>query len=82
MGAIYATITIELSSDGMIIKCDEAEKTAYIKKNINGNTDIRPLVDFINEVEDYMDPDVTYKITEKGEKYLKELQKLQEKKNN
>lgn len=79
MSAIYATITLQLSNDGMFIKCDDTETTEYIKKNKNGNTDMQPLVDFINDVEDMMDPDTTYQITEKGMRYLKLLEEMEKK---
>ena len=77
MSAIYATITIQLSNDGMFIKCDDTETTEYIKKNKNGKTNMQPLVDFINDVEDIMDPDVTYQITEEGLRYLKMIEEME-----
>lgn len=72
MNGEIATIQLHLFPNGMYVECEETEDGKFIPAG-----DIRPLLEFINDVQDVCDPDATFTITEKGEKrlgeYLKEL---------
>jgi DNA-binding transcriptional regulator WhiA len=66
MNKKIAEITITLYQQGLIARCKELEMESMC---VDGNA----LMDFINEVQEFTDPDVRYKLTEKGKKAV-ELQ--------
>jgi hypothetical protein len=67
MATIYATMTIEFSKAGLHAICEDIEEDCFC---IGG--DLRPLVDLINDVDAYCNPETRFSLTEKGLKTLKE----------
>jgi hypothetical protein len=66
----YAKIELELYKSGMRVSCEDTGDETFIPRG-NGNA----LMDFINNVDEICDPEATFVITEKGLKYLEELEK-------
>lgn len=69
----YATITLELYKNGIMISCEDIGDDEFIEHG-NGNK----IMDFINHVEDICDPDARFELTEEGLKYVEELNKLKD----
>lgn len=68
MATIYATIKIELSKAGLHAICEDIEEDCFC---IGG--DLRPLVDLINDVDAYCNPETRFSLTEKGREELKKI---------
>ena len=65
--ATYATIVLELSKAGIHAICEDIEEDVFC---INGN--LEPLVELINKVEEFCNPDTTYRLTDKAKKMIEE----------
>ncbi len=63
-----AEISIHLFPNGMYVECEEIDDAKFIPQG-----DIQPLVDFINEVSAFTDPNATFQITGKGREHVKKL---------
>lgn len=63
-----ATITIHLFPNGMYVESEDTGDGKFIPEG-----DIQPLIDFINEVQDFTDPNTRFALTEKGKQIAKEL---------
>lgn len=63
-----ATINIHLFPNGMYVECEDIDDAKFIPEG-----DIQPLIDFINEVSDFTDPNARFALTEKGKQKVKEL---------
>lgn len=66
---MYATIILNLYETGIHFTCEDAGIDELISR---GDGD--KLIDLINDVELICNPKVTFKLTEKGKKYLKEIE--------
>lgn len=63
-----AEISIHLFSNGMYVECEEIDDAKFIPAG-----DLQPLVDFINEVSSFTDPNARFTITEKGKMHVEKL---------
>ena len=68
MNQKIAEIRIDLYQKGLRACCEELEMDTFCE---NGNE----LMEFLNEVQESTDPDITYKLTEKGMEYIQQLEK-------
>lgn len=68
MSKNYATVTLKFFKAGIYAECEDLELTEFISKG-----DGQAMMDFLNEVDEFSDPDTTYVITEKGKEYLNSL---------
>lgn len=63
-----AEISIHLFPNGMYVECEETDDAKFIPQG-----DIQPLIDFINDVSAFTDPDARFALTEKGKAHVKKL---------
>lgn len=66
MNKKIAEISIDLYQRGLLAKCEELEMEAMCSSG-------EELMDFLNEVQCLTDPDVMFKLSEKGEAVVKAL---------
>ena len=66
---MYAKVILELFKSGVHIYCEDADFDDFIPLG-EGNK----FMDALNEIYACVDPDTVYKLTEKGEEYLKQLE--------
>lgn len=64
----YAQATIHFFEGGLYVECEDLDIGKFIPVG-NGNA----LMDIINEIDDIMNPDSRFSITEKGEEALKQM---------
>lgn len=64
-----AVITLELYNSGIHFICDDTGHDDFISKG-----DADHLVELINEVDMYTDPNTVFKLTEKGKELLNKLE--------
>lgn len=73
---IYATIKLELTKAGIYAHCDDLDKDVFIPADReNGESDITPLLNLINDAETYCNTDTIFKLTEKGKRHAAMLRK-------
>ncbi len=70
MNGETALIKIHLFPNGMYVECEALEDGKFIPLG-----DAKPLLDFINDVQEFYDPDTVFMLTEKGKKMLEEPDK-------
>lgn len=75
MNQKIAEIRIDLYQKGLRACCEKLEMDTFCD---NGDE----LMEFLNEVQEATDPDITYKLTEKGREYLQQLEKASEEEGN
>lgn len=66
----YATIKLELFNSGIHLTCEETGADEFIPRG-----DADKLIETINDIDIICNPDTIFSLTEKGEKYLEELEK-------
>lgn len=64
----YATVTLHFISGGIYAECEELEEGKMIAA---GDGDA--IMDFINEVDTYTNPNTTFSLTEDGKEYVERL---------
>ncbi len=67
----YATITLELSKAGIHAICEDIEEDVFCPRG-GKESNLQPLVEFINKVEELCNPDTTYRLTDKAKKMIAE----------
>lgn len=64
----YATVTLHFISGGIYAECEELDEGKMIAA---GDGDA--IMDFINEVDTYANPNTTFSLTEKGKEEVERL---------
>ena len=67
----YATITLKLSKAGIHAYCDDIDEDVFCPRN-GKVSELQPLVDLINKVEEFCNPDTTFRLTDKAKKMIAE----------
>lgn len=73
MNGELATIQLHLFPTGIYAECERTGSGEFIPIG-----DMKPLVDFINMVQEMSDPETKYAITEEGLEFLKQLEEDEE----
>jgi hypothetical protein len=66
----YATIKLELFKSGIHLTCEETGADEFIPRE-----DTDRLIEIISYIDIICNPDTIFSLTEKGKKYLEELEK-------
>lgn len=69
----FATIQLDLYKGGIRAYCPDLSDDDYLCEEFIPRGDGQALIDFINEVDVFTNPDTVFALTEKGKKEAKKL---------